>query len=598
MRGVPGARNASTVLMFVVAMLLSITTLGWVRLVQAEAPTALVVEEAATAAGSTLTARLAPVAALPGTTSTVGNLELPDGAVVRAPTFTPAASYATEGAAVAAVRSAVEPGLPAIEASLLAFMQAQGQTTAQWQYRTIVTVDGVSGAEQRTVTLGVQVWADGSRLRTGAKITAGATRVLYVSYEQKAVAAGLPAGWARPDAGNIRWQLFADDNAGTLTPISGVTVEAVNGAYDEPQDYADNEIDPQTGIERLAREWVAAKLVATKSSKAIIDYGRTVEPVYDEDANGNAIARVTVELPDRVFTAPSACDPQAQPKFEEHGSIGWELRITVDRYLLISADLVPDAQLSPIGQLITRSVSPTQPVDKTVYLAAGTSSSDFGLRVINPWNTPAGQENTVYDVRADTVNGLPADRYLLQGLRIVQQDTSNPWRWCGDVPGVGRVIADTASGALSVNGNTIGFGVWQYRQFRNVRGDLTITTTTMPGVAPAGGRTTSGGNTVVNCTDPAWRGTVRFDAGADARWRYVNAGAAFAFNAQLKNDRAAASPSADYMVLPPGTVVASARYSISNCLVNTAVTGWQSAARARLYRVMPSGNSITYTPLN
>lgn len=583
---------------FVGVLVLVLLACMW-RPAAADVPAVLVIEESATAAGSTIAAWLAPVADQSGSTSALGDLTLADGAVVRAPVFTASASYPTEGAALAAVRAAVEPGLGPIEASLAALLQAQGQSAVQWQYRTVVTVDGVNGLEQRTVTLGMRVTNDGTSRRTGAKISAGATRVLVVSYVQKAVAAGLPAGWALPGAGKITWQLFADDNTGTLTPIGAETVEDVAGRYDEPQDLADNEIDPQTGANLLASEWVAPKLAAVKASKAIIDYGRTVEPVYDEDAAGNSIARVAIDLPNRVFTVPSACDPAAQPKFEEHGSIGWLLNNTVDRYLLLSTDLVPDAALMPLGRVVTQAVSPTQPVDKAVYLAAGTSSADFGMRVINPWNTPAGQENTVYDVRVDTVQGLPADRYLLQGLRIVQQDSTSPWRWCGDVPGVGRVVADTASGALSVNGNAVGFGAWQYQETRGTgRGGTVTTTTTLPGVAPVGGRMTSGGNVVINCSAPLWRGTARFDAGADARWRYVSGGYGFAFGAQLKNDRATASPSADYMVLPPGTVVASASYGISNCLVNTAVTGWQSATRARLYRVTPAGNSITYVPLN
>lgn len=591
-------RRAAQAFVAVLA-LLALLACMW-RPASADVPAVLVIEESATAVGSTIAAWLAPVADQSGSTSALGDITLADGAVVRAPAFT-AVSYPTEGAAIAAVRATVEPGLPAIEASLVALLQAQGQSALEWQYRTVVTVEGVNGPEPRTVTLGMRVTNDGTSRRTGAKISAGATRVLVVSYVQKAVATGLPAGWALPGAGKLTWQLFADDNAGTLTPIGAETVEDVDGRYDEPQDYADNDIDPQTGANLLASDWVAPKLAAAKASKAIIDYGRTVEPVYDEDAAGNAIARVAIDLPNRVFTAPSACDPAAQPKFEEHGSIGWLLNNTVDRYLLLSTDLVPDAALMPLGRVVTQAVSPTQPVDKAVYLAAGTSSADFGMRVINPWNTPAGQENTVYDVRADTVQGLPADRYLLQGLRIVQQDSTSPWRWCGDVPGVGHVIADTASGALSINGNAVGFGPWVYAHRQGLgRGEWFTRTMFMPGVAPIGdGRTTSGGFGFIDCTNITdWRGTTRFDSSADARWRYVSAGFGFAFNAQLKRDRAIASLSADYMVLPPGTVVASASYGTSNCLVNTAVTGWQSADRARLYRVTPVGRTITYVPLN
>ena len=309
---------------------------------------------------------------------------------------------------------------------------------------------------------------------------------------------------------------------------------------------------------------------------------------------------MAVNLPDRVFTAPSACDPQAQPKFEEHGSIGWLLSITVDRYLLVSADLVPDAQLSPIGQQVTQSVSPTQPVDKTVYLAAGTSSSDFGLRVINPWNTPAGQENTVYDVRADTVNGLPADRYLLQGLRIVQQDTSNSWRWCGDVPGVGRVVADTASGSMSINGGIVAFGEWTHTTFYyRGHGDSFTISTVIPGVAPKDGARTSSGGILNNCFVMGPRKLVRFDPSANSAWRYSPVGYVFAFNAELNKGKAMASPVPDYMIMPPGSVAASAYQNHNGCMaLQTYITGWQSAARARLYRVTPSGNSITYTPLN
>lgn len=574
-----------------------------------EAPTGIVIEEAASGTGtSTISAKLAPIVATDASTGAAGDLPLPDATIVRATAFTAAASYGSEAEAITAVRTAIEPGLAAVEASIRTLLASTGQQLAQYQYRVSVTVDdGVNPRDLRTVTLSEVVRADGTVERLGTKISAGAMRVLMVSYEQLQVAPGFPAGWARPNAGKIVWQLYSE-SGGTLTPIGTQTVEDAAGAYDEPQDFTDTEVDPQTGVALLASNWVVPKLAAEKASKAIVDYGRTVEPVYDEDADGNSVARVAIDLPTRVFTAPSACDPSAQPHFQVKGEIGWALNNVVERYLLISPALVPGADLIPVGQIATRSVSPTAAVDKSVYLAAGTSSADFGDRVINPWNSPAGQENTVYSIANDTVHQLPADRYLLQGLIVRQQDSTDINRWCGDVPGVGRVIADTASGALSVNGNAVGFRTWTYRVslglgIGNRDAVTTTTTTTMPGVARAGG---SVGASLVGASagcillsrSSTWSGIARFDAGADAHWRYVGAGFAFAFAAQLSGSTATASPSADYMVLPPGSVVASASYGIQNCQVNTAVTGWQTAARARLYRVMPSGNSITYTPVN
>lgn len=565
----------------------------------AEVPVGVVIEEAASGTGtSTISAMLAPIGATDAATGGLVNLPLSDATIVRATAFTAAASYGSEAEAITAVRTAVEPGLAAVEASIRTLLASTGQQLAQYQYRVTVTVDdGVNPSDLRTVTLSEVVRADGTLERLGTKISAGAMRVLMVSYEQLQVAPGFPAGWARPNAGKIVWQLYSE-SGGTLTPIGTQTVEDAAGAYDEPQDFTDTEVDPQTGVALLASNWVVPKLAAEKASKAIVDYGRTVEPVYDEDADGNSVARVAIDLPTRVFTAPSACDPNAQPHFHEEGAIGWTLNNVVERYLLMSPEIVPGATLLPIGQIATTSVSPTAAVDKSVYLAAGTSSADFGDRVINPWDSPAGDENTVYSTANDTVHQLPADRYLLQGLIVRQQDSTDVNRWCGDVPGVGRVIADTATGALSINGSDVNFGALNKTVYHGAgHGESYTTTATMVGVAPAYRDYSTGFGYLLGCS-PRTNAIIRFASTADGDWRYVSAGYAFAFNAAIKAGVVVASPVSDYMILPPGSVVASASFDFYDCYATTSITGWQTAVRARLYRVTPAGNSITYTPVN
>lgn len=590
------------------------------------APSALFVVESIDAAGAGGFSATIQSGGSAGTGLGASGLQSVDGGLfVRAPVFALPVSFASEAAAVDAVRAGVEPAIAAITAALRTTMASRHLAYGFYQYRRTVQVVVRGRQETRTVVGSVVAGVDGGLRNLGWKISPGPQYVLYVVYEQLSVAQGLPADWARGNAGQVRWQLYEYDGS-TLTAMGTITTVAANGSYDAPQPADGVEADPNAGLDLLISEQVRPLMASEQAVYAIVDYGRTIEPVYEDLPNGDSVARVAVQIDERRFTG----DPcgLSTSTFSEAGQIGWLLHQVVDRYLVMPETV--GGQVSGLGRFEQSALSPTQPVSKSVTLAAGSLAADFTSRIINPFP----QNDAVYDWQSDTVNGLPADRYVsVAGLTVINT-RDDVAMWCGNVPGIGSVIANTATGSLIVNGNTVSWGNWRYQYLRvtavygqDASGNIVqtgsstsaIVDAVVSGFQPAGGDiTTTDTEYVDNGDNPfARRGlavgpkqyrAARFTASAPAPFRYVNGSWGFAFNAEFwTNGFRAMGPAAlaseveDYLILPPSTSVVAAAYrnhvgNADSGYLDTYVTAWQSQPRARLYRVTVSGNTNTYTP--
>ncbi len=592
------------------------------------APSALFVVESIDAAGAGGLSATIQSGGSAGTGLGASGLQSVDeGLFVRAPVFALPASFASEAAAVDAVRAGVEPAIAAITAALRTTMASRHLAYGFYQYRRTVQVMVRGREETRTVVGSVVAGVDGGLRNLGWKISPGPQYVLYVVYEQLSVAQGLPADWARGNAGQVRWQLYEYDGS-TLTAMGAITTVAANGRYDAPQPADDVEFDPNAGLDRLISEQVRPLMAGEQAVYAIVDYGRIVEPVYDDLPNGDSVARVAVQIDERRFTG-DTCG-LSTPTFAETGQIGWLLHLVVDRYLVMPETV--GGQVSGLGRFEQSALSPTQPVSKSVTLATGSQAADFTSRIINPFP----QNDAVYDWQNDTVNGLPADRYVsVAGLTVVNS-RNDVAMWCGTVPGIGQVVANTATGSLIVNGNTVGWGNWRY-VYQTVmpvyasdpEGNILMTGATqstaivnmvVPGFQPAGGDLTTTDTEYVrnpvNPDDPfvrigvTWQPpqfrAVRFNASAPGTFRYVGGGWGFAFSAEFWNNgnrgpAGLVSANPDYVILPGNTSVMAAAYrnhvgSADRGYLDTYITAWQSQPWARLYRVNVSGNTNTYTP--
>lgn len=392
----------------------------------ADAPLALFLQESVALDGTVSpVVRLGPVVGLAGGSGVLGGQAPAADAITRAPAFTSATSYASTQAAADAVQAVVAPGLPAVAQSLLAQMRALGLQVGYYEYRAAVRVAvGTTGTtEDRTVVGRMVVRPDASVLVLGFKTTRVAlSRTLMVRYEQHHVGPTLPASLARSPAGGIVWQVYGYDGS-AVTPIGSPSTEPAGGAYDEPDDpgFTDADLDMDTGLHQLV-QWVQTKMGTVGAESAVIDYGRTVEPVYDPQPDDSMLARVTVSLPSRVFVVPPAMPacpppllsppPPGPPTFSQSGQVDYVLQLSTDRYFYV------DGVLTPAGTASSQQQA-TVSTSRSMVLPEGTSPAGFATAVINPVDNPPGQEMALYDANSDPVHQLPASRYLLGALQVI-----------------------------------------------------------------------------------------------------------------------------------------------------------------------------------
>lgn len=192
-------------------------------------------------------------------------------------------------------------------------------------------------------------------------------RLLYVRYVPRAVAAGLPAQWAYPGAGVLSWQLT---DAG-LHPLGAATQRDVAGAFDAPQGTA-GPVDPDAGLRCLvdhaagpacppALPDVRTLLDTTGAAAAVLDYVRSVAPVYDAVGTGGVQqARAALRIDLRRVDY-SACDVV---RFTVAGTAGFELARVVDRYVVAAG-----GSYGAVNRFSATDLSPSAPFQQTVTVA-------------------------------------------------------------------------------------------------------------------------------------------------------------------------------------------------------------------------------------
>jgi len=274
---------------------------------------------------------------------------------------------------------------------------------------------------------------------------------LYVKYDQKRIAQGLAPEWRPATAGYITYQKFIFDlaNPGGFTPVGTPVTINVNGAYDEAPNA------PDVGLQKLVTQWLPAKLQATKTNMAMIDYGRTLEPVYDKQPDGTFVARVAVNVKTREVKF--SCSANGV-EYWNKGTYGASLRDSRDVYL------VSGGQMTFLQNHSSIRISQPHWYSWTVKYNAGNQLSNLSAimakKIINPFAQTQAQA-VVYDYDNDTVNGLPASRYVnIAPLNIKMQSANDPNFYMGQVPGYGFACANTATGELWMNGVKVSWSPW------------------------------------------------------------------------------------------------------------------------------------------
>lgn len=216
--------------------------------------------------------------------------------------------------------------------------------------------------------------------------------ILQVNYIPKNVTKGLPAAWSYPNAGMLQWRKLD----ATYNPISAWTTVDVNGAYDEPEDLTGAAVDKDWGIKCLAKRGalptcpsavnVSDLMDQVGAGYALLDYGRMLQPVYDdvETPPGSGqfvqVARAAVSVDVRELNL-SSC---SNGTFRNQGTYGFELNNRVDRY-----GIWDDGRYKLLNSFQSKTLSATTPFNVSKIGVAGASVASLNDKVVNP-SDPTG----------------------------------------------------------------------------------------------------------------------------------------------------------------------------------------------------------------
>jgi hypothetical protein len=308
----------------------------------------------------------------------------------------------TQSQLIAQATAHLAPQAPALAASLGAALQARGLGQATFTLDQQVSVAGVTAPRRLVWTLSVD--RAGRASFAEPRVFDAQPHILHVQYVPLRVAAGLPGGWAYPDAGRLRWQRLNLQ----MQPIGPVGTLDTGGAYDAPDTLDGLPIDPEAGlrclVDRRSRNDcpqgltdIVTLIDEQGSASALLDYGLRLAPVYDAvpAANGafDQVARMSLQV-DRREVSYAGCS--AEMPFRNTGHYGYTLEASNDRYTVAA-----DGRFARIDRTQAITLSPTIGYDWTRLLRPVALSALTPL-ILDPQDparpllTAASVDNLIY----------------------------------------------------------------------------------------------------------------------------------------------------------------------------------------------------------
>lgn len=310
-------------------------------------------------------------------------------------------TWLTSGQLLSDAKTHLFTSAPALAASIRRAMQANGVGTANFSLMQRVVVAGT--ATPQILVWSMVVYRSERPVFGDPRLVPSIETTLHVVHTPLRVAAGLPVGWAYPDAGTLQWRILDRQGA----PLTGWSSITIGNAYDEPESNG-GAVDPDRGLKCLlaptttigcprAVANVASLMNQTGHTRAIVDYRRALQPAYDqiESPPGSRrfeqVARVAVAV-NRRELAPSSC---GAGEYRNEGAYGFELAEQVERY---AATIEGSYVL--IDRFAHRSVSPSVPFKVAKQLNEDATAAQLADKLIDPAN-PGGAL-----IAASTVRGL------------------------------------------------------------------------------------------------------------------------------------------------------------------------------------------------
>ena len=275
----------------------------------------------------------------------------------------------TRSQLIAQANAHLAPQAPRLASALGAALQARGLGQATFLYDQQVSIAGAATPRRLVWTLSVD--RAGRASFAEPRLFDAQPHIQHVQYVPLRVAAGLPAGWAYPEAGQLRWQRLNLQ----LQPIGAVTALDTGGAFDAPERLDGSPVDPEGALRCLVDRRSSTECVQglpdivtlideQGSASALLDYGLRLAPVYDAVpvANGTVdqVARVSLQV-DRRDVSYGGCS--ADMPYRNAGQYGYTLLASNDRYAV-----AVDGRFARIARTESTTLSPTIAYDWTRLL--------------------------------------------------------------------------------------------------------------------------------------------------------------------------------------------------------------------------------------
>jgi hypothetical protein len=365
-------------------------------LTSAGAKTMAVINQEAILGGTTaLTAQLAPLTSSSsgfGTTRMV--TKLPGSPVMPMPRMN-IPSPVDQGVAIAAAVAWMDGEFPGFKSRVGVWLAEQGVSTAVFNYTQEIMVNTIVGPKKKAMAFNAVIDRSGRVTHGAPKIVDADPTILEATYVPLAPAAGLPASWRYPDAGQIAWRVLNK----RYEPLSGWKLEQVYGAFDQPQ--VDG--NPDAGLACLVDKRntsgcpgatdIRNLMDAAGTSFGLVSYIRTLEPVYTANGDGTESAQSAISVDSRSWDCIN---------YNNKGNFGFLLSLRADQFLV--RPLTGTTSYNLIQQYAGQGISPNQAYDLSVPVASlGATNPDSVIISPDPtdpglWarSDPIKMKNVVY----------------------------------------------------------------------------------------------------------------------------------------------------------------------------------------------------------
>lgn len=263
----------------------------------------------------------------------------------------------TQAQAVSLSSGWVTGQFPSFQTRMAAWLASKGLSAAVFNYTQEIMVSTVAGPRKRSIAFNATIDNRGRATYGNPKVVDPDPTVLEAIYIPFANAAGLPASWKFPEAGQIKWRVLNK----RYEPLTGWTAVNVGGAYDELTSDGDPDrrlaclVDKRNGPGCPGTVDVRELLDAAGATFALVSYVRKVQPDYTTDAAGNQTAVVAISVNNRLKNCGG---------YSNWGTYGFTLAMMADQYL--ARPLSMNTSFDLVQQYSGRSISPTESYYKGV----------------------------------------------------------------------------------------------------------------------------------------------------------------------------------------------------------------------------------------